>query len=164
MLNPTFIIGPTLVASLRSSLVAIKAIAEGTMSALPRQRFGVADVRDVADAHLKAMTMPDVANKRYLLLADGPTLTWLDLAETIRDHLGAAGANVTLQEAAGEDPAPLTIHNERAKQELGWQPTRGALHDHRDRRQPPRTRSTGGPMTTIWVPAPRNWRRDPNVT
>jgi len=61
VLNPTFIIGPTLVASLRSSLVAIKAIAEGTMSALPRQRFGVADVRDVADAHLKAMTMPDVA-------------------------------------------------------------------------------------------------------
>ena len=122
VLNPTFIIGPTLVASLRSSLVAIKAIAEGTMSALPRQRFGVADVRDVADAHLKAMTMPDVANKRYLLLADGPTLTWLDLAETIRDHLGAAGANFTLQEAAGEDPAPLTIHNERAKQELGWQP------------------------------------------
>jgi hypothetical protein len=41
VLNPTFIIGPTLVTALRSSLVAIKAIAEGTMPALPRQRFGV---------------------------------------------------------------------------------------------------------------------------
>ncbi len=122
VLNPTFIIGPSLVTSLRSSLVAIKAIAEGTMPALPRQRFGVADVRDVAEAHLKAAATPDAANKRYLLLADGPTISWLGLAEVIRDHLGAAGNHVTLQEAPGEEPPPLTIHNDRAKQELGWQP------------------------------------------
>lgn len=126
VLNPTFIIGPTLVTTLRSSLVAIKAIAEGTMPALHRQRFGLADVRDVAEAHLKAATTPYAANRRYLLLADGPTITWLGLAEAIRDHLGAAGANVTLQEAPGEEPAPLTIHNDRAKRELGWQP-RSAL-------------------------------------
>jgi nucleoside-diphosphate-sugar epimerase len=122
VLNPTFIIGPTLVTTLRSSLVAIKAIAEGTMPALPRQRFGVADVRDVADAHVKAAATPDASDKRYLLLADGPTITWLGLAEAIRDDLGAAGAEVTLQEAPGEDPTLLTIHNDRAKRELGWQP------------------------------------------
>jgi nucleoside-diphosphate-sugar epimerase len=121
VLNPTFIIGPTLVTALRSSLVAIKAIAEGTMPALPRQRFGVADVRDVADAHVKAAATPEAAGKRYLLLADGPTITWLDLAESIRDHLGA-GAHVTVREAPGEDPTPLTIHNDRAERELGWQP------------------------------------------
>ena len=122
VLNPTFIIGPTLITSLRSSLVGIKAIAEGTMPALPRQRFGIADVRDVADAHLKAAAAPNAAGRRYLLLADGPTITWLGLAEAIRDHLGAAFANVVLREAPGEEPAPLTIHNDHAKQELGWQP------------------------------------------
>jgi len=122
VLNPTFIIGPTLVTALRSSLVAMKAIAEGTMPALPRQRFGVADVRDVADAHVAAAATPDAADKRYLLLADGPTITWLGLAEAIRDQLGAAGAHVTLEEAPGEDPTPLTIHNDRAKRELGWHP------------------------------------------
>jgi nucleoside-diphosphate-sugar epimerase len=122
VLNPTFIIGPTLVTSLRSSLVGIKAIAEGTIPALPRQRFGVADVRDVADAHLRAAATPHAANKRYLLLADGPTITWLGLAEAIRDHLGAGGSNVTVKEAPGEDPTPLTIHNDRAKRELGWEP------------------------------------------
>jgi nucleoside-diphosphate-sugar epimerase len=122
VLNPTFIIGPTLVSALRSSLVGIKAIAEGTMPALPRQRFGVADVRDVAEAHVKAAATPDAANKRYLLLADGPTITWLGLAEAIRNDLGAAGARVTLEEAPGDDPPPLTIHNDRAKRELGWQP------------------------------------------
>jgi dihydroflavonol-4-reductase len=122
VLNPTFIIGPTLVSTLRSSLVAIKAIAEGTMAMLPRQRFGVADVRDVADAHLKAAAIPAASNKRYLVLADGPTISWLELAQAILAHVGASGAAVDLREVPGEDPTPLTIHNDRAKRELGWQP------------------------------------------
>jgi nucleoside-diphosphate-sugar epimerase len=120
--NPTFIAGPSLVPSLRSTLAHFKAIIEGTMPALPRQRFGVVDVRDVADAHISAMATPAVAGKRYLLLADGPTITWRGLAQILRDHLGPAGEHVTTNEAPGEDPSPLTIHNDRAKQELGWQP------------------------------------------
>jgi len=92
------------------------------MPALPRQRFGIVDVRDVADAHIMAMATPVAAGRRYLLLADGPTLTWLGLAWVLRDHLGPAGHRVTTDEVPGEDPSPLTIHNDRAKQELGWQP------------------------------------------
>jgi dihydroflavonol-4-reductase len=122
VVNPTFIAGPSLVPSLRSTLTAFKAIIEGTMPALPRQRFGVVDVRDVAGAHITAMASPAAAGKRYLLLADGPTITWLGLAQILRDHLGPAGEHVTTNEAPGEDPSPLTIHNDRAKQELGWQP------------------------------------------
>jgi nucleoside-diphosphate-sugar epimerase len=122
VMNPTFIAGPSLVASLRSSLSGFKAIIEGTMLALPRQRFGIVDVRDVAEAHLTAMATPAAAGKRYLLLADGPTITWLGLALILRDHLGPAGARVTTQEAPGEEPVPLTIHNDRAKRELGWTP------------------------------------------
>lgn len=122
VMNPTFIAGPSLVATLRSSLAAFKAIIEGTMPALPRQRFGVVDVRDVAEAHVTAMATPAAAGKRYLLLADGPTITWLGLAQILRDHLGPAGAHVTTDEAPGEEPPPLTIHNDRAKQELGWRP------------------------------------------
>jgi len=122
VVNPTFILGPALSTRLVSSLLLIEAMLDGKMPVAPRQRFGVADVRDVADAHLKAAATPDAAGRRYLLLADGPTITWLGLAEAIRDHLGAAGANVTLREAPGDDPAPLTIHNDRAKQELAWQP------------------------------------------
>jgi nucleoside-diphosphate-sugar epimerase len=122
VVNPTFIAGPSLVASLRSTLSHFKAIIEGTMPALPRQRFGVVDVRDVADAHISAMATPAAAGKRYLLLADGPTITWLGLAQILREHLGSAGEHVTANEVPGEDPSPLTIHNDRAKQELGWQP------------------------------------------
>jgi dihydroflavonol-4-reductase len=122
VMNPTFIAGPSLVPTQRSSLTAFKAIIEGTMPVLPRQRFGIVDVRDVADAHIKSMATPAAAGKRFLLLADGPTITWLGLAQILRDHLGPAGDRVTTDEAPGEDPSQLTIHNDRAKQELGWQP------------------------------------------
>jgi nucleoside-diphosphate-sugar epimerase len=122
VMNPTFIAGPSLVGALRSTLTSFKAIIEGTMASLPRQRFGVVDVRDVADAHIAAMATRAAAGKRYLLLADGPTITWLGLAQILRDHLGAAGQYVTTDEAPGQDPSPLTIHNDRAKQELGWRP------------------------------------------
>jgi nucleoside-diphosphate-sugar epimerase len=122
VMNPTFIAGPSLIPALRSTLSHFKAIIEGTMPALPRQRFGIVDVRDVALAHISAMATPAAAGKRYLLLADGGTITWLGLARILRDHLGPAGEHVTTNEAPGEDPSPLTIHNERAKQELGWRP------------------------------------------
>jgi dihydroflavonol-4-reductase len=122
VVNPTFIAGPSLVPALRSSLTAFKAIIEGTMPALPRQRFGVVDVRDVAEAHIRAMATPAAAGRRYLLLADGPTITWLGLAQILRDHLGPAGGHVTTDESPGQDPPPLTIHNDRARQELDWRP------------------------------------------
>ena len=68
------------------------------------------------------MATPAAAGKRYLLLADGPTITWLGLAQILRGYLGPAGGHVTTDEAPGEDRSSLTIHKDRAKQELGWQP------------------------------------------
>jgi nucleoside-diphosphate-sugar epimerase len=68
------------------------------------------------------MATPAAAGKRYLLLADGPTITWVGLASILRDHLGPAGRRIKTEEAPGEDPSPLTIHNDLAKRELGWRP------------------------------------------
>ena len=95
---------------------------DGTMTAVPRQRFGVADVRDVADAHIRAMTTPAAAGQRFLVLADGPTISWLILAQILRDRLGPLAGRVPTVEAPGSEPPDLVIHNERAKRELGWQP------------------------------------------
>src|SRR6266498_671777 len=67
--NPTGIFGPTLTTEARSTLQLIKAMLDGTMTVVPRQRFGVADVRDVADAHIKAMATPAAAGQRFLVLA-----------------------------------------------------------------------------------------------
>lgn len=122
VINPTFIAGPTLTRQVRSSLAFFKALLEGTMTEVPRQRFGVADVRDVAALHIAAMETPEAAGKRYLALADGPTITYHDIAVLLRDRLGPLTQRVTLEQVPGDDPPPLTIHNDRAKQELRLQP------------------------------------------
>lgn len=122
VVNPTWIAGPTLTSEARSSLQVFTAMLSGAMTETPRQRFGIADVRDVAGLHIAAMTTPGAAGKRYLALADGPTTTFLGVAQVLRDRLGAFAAKVPTVEAPGEDPAPLVIHNDRAAAELGFRP------------------------------------------
>ncbi len=124
--NPTGIFGPSLVTEVRSTLQLIKAMLDGTMTVVPRQRFGVADVRDVADAHIAAMTTPAAAGQRFLVLADGPTISWLILAQILRDRLGPLAARVPTAEAPGSEPPDLVIHTERAKRVLNWQPRAAA--------------------------------------
>jgi dihydroflavonol-4-reductase len=120
--NPTFILGPTLTGQARSSLQLTKAMLDGTMPVVSRQRFGVADVRDVADLHIRAMAAPEAAGKRFLALADGPTISFLQMAQILRERLGPLAARVPTEEAPGPEPPRLIIHNDRAKHELGWRP------------------------------------------
>jgi nucleoside-diphosphate-sugar epimerase len=122
VVNPTFILGPTLTATARSSLWLVAAMLDGNLPVAPRQRFGIADVRDVADLHLRAMVAPDAAGQRYLALADGPTTTFLGVAQVLRNQLGALAEQVPTEEAPGDELSPLTIHNDRARTELGWRP------------------------------------------
>jgi nucleoside-diphosphate-sugar epimerase len=89
---------------------------------VPRQRFGVADVRDVADVHITAMATPEAAGKRFLALADGPTVSYLKLAQILRDRLGPLGERAPTEEAPGDELPNLVIHNDRARNELGWRP------------------------------------------
>jgi dihydroflavonol-4-reductase len=124
VLNPTWIAGPTLTSAARSSLQLFAAMLGGHMPVVPRQRFGIADVRDVASAHLAAMVTPEAAGKRYLLLADGPTTTFLEVANVLRENFGAGAERVPTEEAPGDELPPLVIHNERAKAELGFRPRR----------------------------------------
>jgi dihydroflavonol-4-reductase len=95
---------------------------DGTMPVAPRARFGLADVRDLADLHMRAMATPDAAGKRYLAVADGPTISFLEVADILRRELGSLGARVPTEEAPGDDlPRPI-IHNNGAREELGWRP------------------------------------------
>ncbi|ADP82044.1 NAD-dependent epimerase/dehydratase family protein [Pseudofrankia inefficax] len=121
-INPTFILGPTLTSDLRSSTQLIKAMIDGTMPVAPRARFGLADVRDVADLHLRAMAAPNAAGRRFLAVADGPTISYLTVAQTLRARLGSLAEAVPTEEAPGAElPQPI-IHNDRARTELGWRP------------------------------------------
>jgi nucleoside-diphosphate-sugar epimerase len=122
VVNPTFILGPTLTTELRSSLQLVKAMLDGTMSVARRARFGVADVRDVADLHIRAMAAPAAAGQRFLAVSDDPAISFLELAQTLRRRLGALAARVPAQEAPGGDLPRPVIHNDRAREELGWRP------------------------------------------
>jgi hypothetical protein len=64
----------------------------------------------------------EAAGKRFLAVADGPTLSLLELAEILRGRLGPLAARVPAQEAPGEDPPRPIIRNDRAREELGWRP------------------------------------------
>jgi nucleoside-diphosphate-sugar epimerase len=120
--NPTLILGPTLTTQARSTLRLVVAMLDGTMQTAPRQRFGVADVRDVADLHIRAMVAPEAAGERFLALADGPTITYLQLAQILRDRLGPLAARAPTEEAPGDELPDMVIHNDRAKRMLGRTP------------------------------------------
>jgi hypothetical protein len=81
-----------------------------------------ANVRDVADLHIRAMAAPEAAGKRFLALADGPSISYLEVAQILRERLGPLARRVPTEEAPGPEPRRLIIHNDRAKQELGWRP------------------------------------------
>jgi nucleoside-diphosphate-sugar epimerase len=68
------------------------------------------------------MATPGAAGKRYLALADGPTTTYLEVSRLLRDRLGPLAERVPIEESPGDDLPALVIHNDRAKQELGFRP------------------------------------------
>ncbi len=121
VLNPTGIFGPLLAPVVASTVSAVAAMLTGGMSEAPRQSFGVADVREVAEAHVTAIGVAEAAGKRFLLTSP-PAISWLGMGEILRDRLGERAAKCPTQEVAG-DPAPANQFDvSRARDLLGWDP------------------------------------------
>ncbi|MFD8778435.1 NAD-dependent epimerase/dehydratase family protein [Streptomyces sp. NPDC059916] len=70
VVNPTGIFGPQLVDRPSGSIGLIKALMAGEMSVVPVWNFGVVDVRDVVDLHLRAMLHPKAGASGSLPTAD----------------------------------------------------------------------------------------------
>jgi nucleoside-diphosphate-sugar epimerase len=122
VVNPTFILGPPLTAATGSSMYLVKAMFSGQMSVVPRHRFGIVDVRDAADAHIRAMAAPGAAGQRFIVVSDHPPMTYLEFARGLRERFGPLAAKAPTEQEPGEEPPPLVIRNDRAKRELGWRP------------------------------------------
>ena len=71
VINPVGIFGPVLGKDFSSSIQLVVRILSGKMPKIPKLHFGMVDVRDVADAHIRAMTHPNAAGQRFLIAADG---------------------------------------------------------------------------------------------
>uniref|UniRef100_A0A4D5R9U3 Cinnamoyl-CoA reductase 1 n=1 Tax=Scolopendra viridis TaxID=118503 RepID=A0A4D5R9U3_SCOVI len=67
VINPMLILGPVLNVTSGTSVEVMKRFMENQMTALPQVGLVICDVRDVALAHLRAMTIPEAANHRHLI-------------------------------------------------------------------------------------------------
>ncbi|MBY0562942.1 MAG: aldehyde reductase [Hyphomonadaceae bacterium] len=93
VINPVLILGPALAADTSTSIILVKRMLKGEMPGCPRMRFGVVDVRDTADLHLRAMTNPAAKGERFLAVAE--EFVWMtDMARMLKERMGAGGALV----------------------------------------------------------------------
>lgn len=61
VINPAFVLGPVLTQQRGTSIDFLRRIMSGRDPVVPRVCFSIADVRDVAKAHIIAMTVPEAA-------------------------------------------------------------------------------------------------------
>jgi dihydroflavonol-4-reductase len=139
VVNPVGIFGPVLGPDYSGSIEIVKSLLDGAMPAVPRVYFGVVDVRDVADLHLRAMNAPEAKGERFIAVS-GETMSILDIAKVLRRELGSRAGRVPrlqapdwlVRLAANRIPLLRAVvpmlgkvrHSTGAKARsvLGWQP------------------------------------------
>lgn len=137
--NPVGVYGPVLAADYSTSILLVQRMMDGALPGCPKLNFGVVDVRDVADLHIRAMTDPAAKGERFLAVA-GDFMTILDIAKVLKKRMGAAAAKVPTRQlpnwlvrlGALRDPTvkqilpelgkPKNATNAKAKRLLGWAP------------------------------------------
>ena len=131
-INPTYVLGPSLTKAENASNEIVGKLVRREVPGLPRLQFPLVDVRDVAKAHVLAMTAPAAAGERFIVTSE--TVWYADIAATLK----AEGFRVTTRVipdfvtrfVALFDPTlrlisprlgrRSLISNEKAKRELGW--------------------------------------------
>jgi len=96
VINPAGIFGPILSPDFSSSIDLVTRLLKG-MPGCPRLYFGVVDVRDVADLHLRAMTHPAARGERFIATS-GDVMSMLAIATILRERLGDAARKVPTRE------------------------------------------------------------------
>lgn len=139
VVNPVGIFGPVLAADTSTSIQLVKRMLDGAMPGLPQLWFGVVDVRDVADLHLRAMLEPAAKGERFLCVA-GDFMKVSEIADALRARMGEPGKRIPkrvlpnwlLRTVALFDPGIALITPELGKAKngthakatklLGWTP------------------------------------------
>lgn len=139
VVNPVGVFGPVLGPDFSTSILIVQRMMDGAVPGCPRLYFGVVDVRDVADLHLRAMTDPAAKGERFLAVA-GDFMSIHDIAIVLKARMGAAAKRVPTRQlpdwlvrlAALADPSIRqivpelgTVKNgsaEKARRVLGWTP------------------------------------------
>jgi dihydroflavonol-4-reductase len=139
VVNPVGVFGPVLGPDYSTSIQLVKRLIDGAMPGLPNVAFGIVDVRDVADLHVRAMTAPEAAGERFLAIS-GRFMTVPEIAAALRDGLGENGKKVPtrrlpdwlvrlvsvfdkeVKQITPELGKDRQASGEKAKRVLGWSP------------------------------------------
>lgn len=83
---PSVVLGPVWSRDYSASVVIVKKLLDGSVRACPDIGFGVVDVRDVADLHVRALKAPGLAGERFI--ASGRFMKLREIADVLRARLG----------------------------------------------------------------------------
>jgi len=136
VINPGLILGPLLSAGMGTSVSVIQKLLSGEFPALPRFGMCVVDVRDVADAHLRAMIEPSAVGQRFIVAG---RFMWLsEIAAVLRQSFPKYAAKVpqrvvpnwlvrilalfdpTTRLVVGELGFEKSVNTNKAHKLLGW--------------------------------------------
>lgn len=137
-INPALVLGPVMSGDFSASVEILTQLMSGKLPGTPRTGFVIVDVRDVAAAHVLAMTNPAAAGERFLV---GDRFIWFrEAAEIITREFPAYASKVPSKDIPGwllhlialiNPPAKQLIpelnrerhiSSEKAKRLLGWKP------------------------------------------
>jgi dihydroflavonol-4-reductase len=137
-INPVMVIGPLLDSRYSTPIETVRQLLLRKYPGTPRLGWTFVDVRDVAAAHILAMTMPDAAGKRFICSQE---FAWMnDIARVLNKHFARHGYRVstlplpdwTVRLVALFDPLARVVvdglgvrniyDNSQLKEVLNWQP------------------------------------------
>src|ERR1700693_1119650 len=97
VVNPVGVFGPVLGPDYSTSILLVQRMMDGALPGCPQLYFGVVDVRDVADLHLRALRHPAANGERFLAVA-GDFISMAGIAKVLKRHMGAAAKRVPTRE------------------------------------------------------------------
>ena len=139
VVNPVGVFGPVLGPDYSSSIGLLKQMMDGAVPGCPKLYFGVVDVRDVADLHVRAMIHPAANGERFLAVG-GEFMSVFDIARVLKRRMGPAASKVpsrhlpdfvvrlaalfnpVVRETLPELGKVKNGSNEKARRVLGWTP------------------------------------------
>ena len=81
-INPSLVLGPPLDEHYGSSLGLVERFLKGKDLMMPPVDFGIVDVRDVAEMHLRALQRPETAGRRYI--ASAGSMAFVDMTRAMK--------------------------------------------------------------------------------
>jgi dihydroflavonol-4-reductase len=138
VINPGLVLGPLLSRDWGTSGELVKRIIDHDIPAIPDISLAMVDVRDVASAHVSALTTPEAAGQRLICAEANHSM--MEVAVILKEHLGPLGYRIptkrlpsiairimslfdsTVRLAMNDLGTTQNVRTERIRTVLGWSP------------------------------------------